>query len=151
MNKYLNAINNIPNMMVKNQCQPKAILQKGSAMVEASFGMFTIVVMLLASIWFFQIMNFAVEEEIQAGIELRQKVLDANDQCLTDIGGPQEVDKKPSIKSSFNITKFIGAGNDEFETHIQRISFGGPCQGLTRTGFHLSEDRYFKRLRALIN
>lgn len=110
---------------------PRQFSQKGSVMVEASFGMFVIVVMLLSMSWYFEVLDFAVQEEINAGVDLRNNMIAANGACYKEVG----IDRVRSVSVPYKIGKFIGNDSKRFDIEYQKVAWSGTCQGLRRSRF----------------
>lgn len=106
--------------------------QQGSVMVESAMGMIVIMIMMMAMIWYFQVMDFAVKQEITAGVELRKSMIDANDSCYELV--PYQARK--TIDSSFDLGKFIGSQSQRFTFDYNIVGWSGTCQDLEQSRFH---------------
>ncbi len=115
--------------------------QQGSVMVESTFGMFVIVIMLLAMSWYFEVLDFAVQEEINAGVDLRNNMIAANYACYQEVG----VDRVRSVSVPYKIGKFIGLNSQQFDIEYQKVAWSGTCPGLRRSRFDFKRpDRRFR-------
>ena len=115
----------------QQQFKRRYISQKGSVMVESTFGMFVIVIMLLSMSWYFEVLDFAVQEEINAGVDLRTNMIAANSSCYQEVG----VDRVRSVSVPYKIAKFIGTNSQNFDIEYQKVAWSGTCQGLQRSRF----------------
>lgn len=100
-------------------------------MVETTFGIFVFAIIFLFMMYFYEALETKVALQIDAGVDLREKMIQGNSGCYERV---QSLNNE-QVDLAYKINNFVPSSVRSVEIEVNKIGYTGACWGVGRSRF----------------